>query len=480
MPGTRLCSDALCLSGEGELQQQLYLCLRQQLLTGRWPAGALLPSERQLASDLALSRTTVQQALQQLVAEGYVEAQQGRGYQIVAALPDHYFTPEPVKSSAGAALPMQHYGLSAKGQAHSGRLQPGLANVQPFPFRIWQQLLQRHGNRTALCGMADPLGYQPLRQALAHYLAQSRQLQCDQDNILITAGAQQALFLAARLAAKSHELVLMESPGYPRLKQALQLAELKVQHLPAAGPDGLDLSQLPTDGKARAIFLTPSHQYPCGGIMPLARRLELLHWARQQQCWLVEDDYDSEFQYRHRPIASLQGLAGGEGVLFVGSFSKTLFPAVRLGYLVAPKAQIQTASALLQAVQGDVALLPQAVLADFIIEGHFLRHLRKMRRCYQQQKQYAITLLQQHFPNATLLAQDAGLHLTLLLPDLADDVALSHKLWQHGFKVQPFSRYCFMHEPERGLVIGIADANTDSQGAAIEALIPLVKQWLSG
>ncbi|MEE2000116.1 PLP-dependent aminotransferase family protein [Alkalimonas sp. MEB108] len=474
MTGSRLCSDALCLSGEGELQQQLYLCLRQQLLSGRWPAGALLPSERQLASDLALSRTTVQQALQQLVAEGYVEAQHGRGYQIVDALPDRYFTPEPVHALTGTALPVQPYGLKPKGLDFSGRLQPGQADVHQFPFRVWQQLLQRHGNRPALCGMADPLGDQPLRQALAQYLRQSRQLVCDEDTILITAGAQQALFIAAKLAARSNEQVLMESPGYPRLKQALQLAELKIHPIPANTATGLDPAGLPTAGTARALFLTPSHQYPCGGIMPLAKRLELLSWAKHQQCWLVEDDYDSEFQYRHRPIASLQGLAQGEGVLFVGSFSKTLFPALRLGYLVAPKAHIRTASTLLQALQGDVALLPQAVLADFINEGHFQRHLRKMRRHYHQQKQLASTLLAAHFPDARLLAQDAGLHLTLLLPTLRDDIALCSQLSQHGFKVQPFSRYCFLNEAERGLVIGIADADE----AQLLHLSRLLKNYL--
>ena len=473
MKASRLCSDALSLSGQGELHQQLYRSLRQQLLSGRWPAGALLPSERQLAADLKLSRSTVQQALQQLVAEGYLQAQQGRGYQIVDALPDHYFNPEPAIASAGTKLPIQQYGLSPKTADYYGRLQPGVADVSQFPFRSWQLLLQRHSNRPILCGMADPLGYRPLRQALAQYLRQSRQLVCDEDSILITAGAQQALFIAAKLAARSTEPVLMESPGYPRLKQALQLAELQVHHLPASAATGLDPASLPTDGLAKALFLTPSHQYPCGGIMPLAQRLELLQWANQQRCWLVEDDYDSEFQYRHRPIASLQGLAQGEGVIFVGSFSKTLFPALRLGYLVAPKKQIQTASALLQALQGDVALLPQAVLADFIGEGHFQRHLRKMRRHYQQQKQMASALLQQHFPNATLLAQDAGLHLTLLLPGLSDDIALSSRLNQHGFKVQSFSRYCFLHEPERGLVIGIADIDQK----VLSSLIELIKQY---
>lgn len=456
---SRLNTDALQLTGGGGLYQQLYLNMRQLLLSGRWPAGALLPSERQLAADLALSRSTVQQALQQLVAEGYLEAQQGRGYQIVEALPDGFFTASATAVAASTGLATQDYGLTAKAPGYSGQLQPGVANVQHFPFRQWQQLLQRHANRTVLCGMADPSGYPPLRQALVKYLRQSRQLVCDDNTVLITAGAQQALFIAAKLVAASQQAVLMESPGYPRLKQALQLAELDIGFVPAASSSGLNPASLPLASNAKALFLTPSHQYPCGGIMPLSQRMALLSWARTEHCWLVEDDYDSEFQYRHRPIASLQGLANGLGVLFAGSFSKTLFPALRLGYLVVPAELAGRASAILQALQGDVPLLPQAVLADFISEGHFNRHLRKMRRVYQQQKQLAVQLLQQHFPAATLLAQDAGLHLALLLPGLTDDVRLCQHLNQHGFKVQPFSRYCFLNEPQRGLVIGIADAD---------------------
>jgi GntR family transcriptional regulator/MocR family aminotransferase len=416
----------------------------------------------------------VQQALQQLVAEGYLAPQQGRGYMIVEALPDGFFAASSSAVLPTMPLPTQDYGLTAKASGYSGYLQPGTANVQQFPFRLWQQLLQRHANRPALCNMADPLGYPLLRQALTQYLRQSRQLVCDENTILITAGAQQALFIAARLVARSGQKVLMESPGYPRLKQALQLAELQTSFIPAESASGLDPSSLPINSQAKALFLTPSHHYPCGGIMSLSQRLTLLNWAKNEQCWLVEDDYDSEFQYRHRPMASLQGLAGGQGVMFVGSLSKTLFPALRLGYLVLPPEIVGQASAIQQALHGDVPLLPQAVLADFINEGHFNRHLRKMRRLYQQQKQQAVALLQQHFPACSLLAKDAGLHLTLLLPALTDDITLCQQLNRHGFKLQPFSRYCFLNEPDRGLVIGIADADESK----LVQLISLLKDAL--
>lgn len=468
----RLLTDNLQLSGQGSLQQQLYQLLQQQLLHGRWPGGALLPSSRQLASDLALSRNTVNQVLQQLVAEGYIQGQPGRGYQ-VCPLPEQYFQPQPASTVPVKPLPLQHYDLAQKQGPVNGLLQPGVSALQQFPYAQWQRLQQRHSSRAALSGFADPLGYLPLRQALVQYLRQSRQVSCDEHNILITAGAQQALFVAAKLVARANDTVLMETPGYPRLKQALQLCQLAIQHLDASSANGLDTNGLPAITKAKALFLTPGHQYPLGGIMPLANRLALLDWARQHAVWLVEDDYDSEFQYQNRPIASLQGLAGGEGVLFAGSFSKTLFPALRLGYLVAPQRVIGQAAAILQALHGDVPLLPQATLADFISEGHFGRHLRKMRRYYQQRKQQAVQLLTQQLPQCRLYAKDAGLHLVLEFPRPVDEARLLAQLAGLNIKAQPLSRYVFAPEPRCGLVLGIANHNDAEFNVALVQLSQL-------
>lgn len=474
----RLLTDGLQLSGIGSLQQQLYQLLTQQLLSGRWPGGALLPSSRMLASDLGLSRNTVNQVLQQLVAEGYLDGQAGRGYE-VCQLPEHFFQPEPASAKILKPLALQSYHLPKKQLPVNGLLQPGLSALQQFPYALWQRLQQRHISREALCGFADPLGYLPLRRSLVSYLRQARQVNCDEHNILITAGAQQALFVAAKLVARAGQQVLMETPGYPRLKQALQLCELDVQHLNATSAEGLDIEHLPADTSAKALFITPGHQYPLGGIMPLPNRLALLDWARQHGVWLVEDDYDSEFQYKHRPVASLQGLAGGEGVLFVGSFSKTLYPGLRLGYLVAPKRVIDQAAAIVQALHGDVALLPQATLADFIDEGHFGRHLRKMRRFYQQRKQQAVALLQQQLPNCHLHAQDAGLHLVLQFPAPLDETLLVGALGEKGIKAQPLSRYLFAGERHFGLVLGIANHSDKDFSAALVAMCQTCRQFIS-
>ena len=468
----RIEPDSIRLSGEGSLQLQLYQALRQPLLSGLWPSGALLPSSRVLASELQLSRNTVNAALAQLVAEGYLQGQLGRGYCIITQLPDAYFQASHVANSYGLPASANtnsntkpHSSAEMLRQAatpfKAGLLEPGVPDLSAFPYRIWQRLLQRHATRPLLGVGGDVLGYLPLRQALCLYLQQSRQVHCTEQQILITAGAQQGLYVAAMLVAARGDKVLMESPGYGRLRQALQLQDLAIGYLDAAGPEGVAAEDLAAQQDCKALFLTPGHQYPMGGIMPLSQRLAILQWAQQQGCWLVEDDYDSEFQFKHRPVASLQGLAQGQGVIFVGSFSKTMLPALRLGYLVAPTALIQRAAAIVQAIHGDVPLLTQAALADFISEGHFSRHLRKMRKLYQQKQQLAQQLASQYLPDWQLHALHAGLHLVLRCPAAMqssfDGPLLQQRLAAAGYAPALLSKYQFTGETSAGLVIGIAN-----------------------
>ncbi|CAI3801799.1 PLP-dependent aminotransferase family protein [Rheinheimera sp. MM224] len=469
------------LSGQGTLQQQLYQALREKLLTAQWPTDALLPSSRQLAADLGLSRNTVNQVLQQLVAEGYLLGQQGRGYQIIATAPDQFFQASTETTvAAQTEMVLFDYDISLKSGPASGLLQTGVPDLSAFPFVLWQKLTQRHSGRAALAGMADAMGYMPLRLALKDYLRQSRQVVCDEDCILITPGAQAALFIAAKLASKAGDKVAMESPGYPRLRQALQLAEAEIHYIDASSDHGLAISALNQLKGCKALFVTPAHQYPMGGIMPLTERLHLLEWARQQHCILVEDDYDSEFQFKHRPIASLQGLAQGQGVIYVGSFSKTLFPALRLGYLVLPKQWMLKAAALLQAVYGDVALLPQAVTADFMLEGHFGRHLRKMRQLYQHKQQYCLQLIAEFLPEAKLHARYAGLHISIEFPYELADQQLTAELLKQGYRVQPLSRYVFSGEKRTGLVIGLANTTEQQLLLGVQLIAQLLQLFKKG
>jgi GntR family transcriptional regulator/MocR family aminotransferase len=470
------------LSGQGTLQQQLYQALREKLLTAQWSTDALLPSSRQLAADLKMSRNTINQVLQQLVAEGYLLGQKGRGYQVISTAPDQFFqaSAQAPIAAARAEMTLLDYGVTAKTGPASGLMQPGVPDLSAFPFALWQKLTQRHSGRAALAGMADAMGYLPLRLALKDYLRQSRQVVCDEDCILITPGAQAALFIAAKLASKAGDQVGMESPGYPRLRQALQLAEAEIHYIEASSDHGLATSELNQLNGCKALFVTPAHQYPMGGIMPLTERLHLLEWARQQSCVLVEDDYDSEFQFKHRPIASLQGLAQGQGVIYVGSFSKTLFPALRLGYLVLPKQWMPKAAALLQAVYGDVALLPQAVTADFMLEGHFGRHLRKMRQLYQQKQQYCLQLITEFLPEAKLHARYAGLHISIEFPYAVADQQLTAELLKQGYRVQPLSRYVFSGARRTGLVMGLANTTEQQLLRGVQLIVRLLPLYIKG
>ncbi len=490
----RIEPDSIQLSGEGSLQRQLYQALRQPLLSGLWPSGALLPSSRVLASELLLSRNTVNAALAQLVAEGYLQGQPGRGYCVITQLPDAYFQasrgveraglpniPVPA-ANPGSAITQQQTNTSPQIATpfKAGLLEPGVPDLSAFPYRIWQRLLQRHASRPLLGVGGDTLGYQPLRQALCLYLQQSRQVHCTEQQILITAGAQQGLYIAALLVAARGDKVLMESPGYGRLRQALQLQDLTIGYLNAAGPEGVIAEDLATQQDCKALFLTPGHQYPMGGIMPLSQRLAILQWAQQQGCWVVEDDYDSEFQFKHRPVASLQGLAHGQGVIFVGSFSKTMLPALRLGYLVAPTSLIQRAAAIVQAIHGDIPLLTQAALADFTSEGHFSRHLRKMRKLYQQKQQLAQQLASRYLPDWQLHALHAGLHLVLRCP-VAMQAAFEGPLLQQrlaaaGFAPALLSKYQFAGETAAGLVIGIANISPADLERGLQLIAAVMKQ----
>ena len=460
----------------------MYQALREKLLTAQWPLDALLPSSRQLAADLRVSRNTINQVLQQLVAEGYLLGLPGRGYQVVSVAPDHFFqaSAEPSLALEQTQMTLFDYGITAKTGPASGLLQTGVPDLSAFPFPLWQKLTQRHSGRAALAGMADALGYRPLRLALKDYLRQSRQVVCDEDCILITPGAQAALFIATKLSSKAGDKVAMESPGYPRLRQALQLSEAQIHYIDASSDHGLATSDLTQLNGCKALFVTPAHQYPMGGIMPLSDRLHLLEWARQQHCVLVEDDYDSEFQFKHRPIASLQGLAQGQGVIYVGSFSKTLFPALRLGYLVLPKSWVLKAAALLQALYGDVALLPQAVTADFMLEGHFGRHLRKMRQLYQHKQHYCLQLIAEFLPTAKLHARYAGLHLSIEFPGPVADQHLAGELLNQGYRVQPLSRYVFSGPKRTGLVLGLANATEQQLLLGVQLIARLLPLYQEG
>jgi GntR family transcriptional regulator / MocR family aminotransferase len=449
------------------VNRQLYQVIREAILAHALPVGLQLPSSRDLARELKMSRNTVTYAYDQLVAEGYLETRVGAGTFVADTVPDQI--PEPAAAAAARVNKSGNLGLSARGAQlveHAGayRLQwgafmPGVPDVSLFPSRIWSRLQNKYWRRARpeLLTYGHGGGYLPLREAIAEYLHVARSVNCSPDQVLVTTGIHQSIDLAAKLLADTGDRTWVEDPCYWGTRSVLRSLNLQPVPVPVDA-EGIDLRGGDWRNPPRFIFVTPSHQYPLGPVMSLSRRRMLLEYAAVHNAWIMEDDYDSEFRYNSRPLAALQGMDTYDRVLYLGSFSKTLFPGLRLGFLVVPPALAEPFSTGLSELYRGGQQFTQAVLADFMKEGHFASHIRRMRVLYEER----LRLLQQaiHHEFGDVLPTtggDAGLHLTLGLPDDCDDVAISRHAQSEGIIARALSRYYMSPErTRRGLLLGYA------------------------
>jgi GntR family transcriptional regulator / MocR family aminotransferase len=475
------------LTGGQSLYQQLYAGLRQAILSGQLGAGVRLPSTRDLTTTLAVSRNTVMAAFEQLVAEGYLESRVGDGTYVSPSLPDELATvgrdTRPTATRQRKTLPThfsQRYQLISTApmggatDEHAPRaFRTGIPALDVFPVKIWSRLVAYHWRRpsTALLTYGDARGYAPLRQAVAEYLGAARGVRCSAEQVLITAGSQHALDLVAQVLLDPGDPVWIEDPGYRGARAALLGVGARLIPIPV-DDEGLCVEEgVATHPTARLAYVTPSHQYPTGATMSITRRLALLQWARQQDSWILEDDYDSEYRYRGRPLAALQGLDQAERVLYSGTFSKVLFPGLRLGYLVTPPALTDAFAQALQLAHRYLSVFDQAVLADFMLDGHFARHIRRMRTLYAERRHILVAALQQHLDKfVTVGAAEAGLHLVAWCNPPIQDQALATAALRQGIEVTPVSAYS-MHSPARnGLVLGYGMLNQEEIRAGVRGL----------
>jgi GntR family transcriptional regulator/MocR family aminotransferase len=306
----------------------------------------------------------------------------------------------------------------------------------------------------------DPMGYLPLREAIADYLGTVRAVRCDASQIVITTGSQQGLQISAQMLLNAKDDVGVEEPGYPGAHLAFKAAGANAIPIPV-DQEGFNVDQLiRSTPNARAVYITPSHQYPMGMTMSAGRRMQLLNWAARSGTWIIEDDYDSEYRFGSYPIGSLQGMDADARVIYLGTFSKVMFPALRLGYVVAPKDLVVAFSGALDAAGIFSSPLYQTVLTDFIREGHLARHIRRMRMLYMDRRKTLVKAIHMQLGNMLeVVGADAGMHLAALLPPGTSDVAISRSAGDQGIAVMPLST-CYLAPPPRGgLILGYGGAN---------------------
>ncbi len=457
------------------LFRQLYDSLRASILRGHLPRGTRLPSTRALAADLAIARNTVASAYDQLVAEGYLEGQVGSGTYVARTLPDDAI-------AVGAEVEARREPCSGRQLSRRGDLlaatpvaasqtsamprpfRAGLPAFDAFPFQLWARLMTRHWRRPSreLLGYGAPAGYRPLREAIAAQLAATRGVRCDAEQVLIVAGSQQALDLASRVLLDEGDVVWIEDPGYLGARGALVAAGARVVGVPVDA-EGIDVAwgtaHAPTP---RLVYVSPSYQYPLGVTMSLARRLALLDWASRADAWVLEDDCDSEYRYTGRPLAALQGLDRDGRVIYLGTFSKVLLPSLRLGYLVVPPDRVDAFAAARALVDRHSPLVEQAVLADFIHDGHFAHHVRRTRLLYAERQATLVEAASRELSGLLdVRPADAGLHLIGWLPEGVDDVAAASLADARDVETIPLSRYYLQPAPRGGLVLGYAALNEE-------------------
>lgn len=463
-----------------------WLCgeLRAAILSGRIPAARRLPSTRDFARQLGVSRGTVLAVYDQLIAEGYLSGAKGSGTTVSSALP---ITTEPMLIAG--RMPAMRTQLSRQGrllaespfQAREGvapgrPFAPNQPDLRAFPRTIWRRLTNLHSRsiRPEDMGYGKPAGYPPLREAIAAHLRYSQRISCLAEQVMVMASAQQALDLCGRLLLEMGDKVLVEDPGYPGAARIFALTGAQVMGMPV-DENGLRTDTFRAVHDVRLAYVTAAHQSPLGGTLPLERRLTLLAWAENSNAIIIEDDYDGEYRFDGVPLPAMKSLDDNGRVIYMGTFSKLLFPSLRLAYVVVPEWLIDPFVSAISLTFRHAAVFEQRILASFIAEGHFARHLRQMRllyaeraACFEQECKAELDGLLNVLPITT------GLDATVLLPEHADDRAVATALAQRGIEARPISGYRMTQSAPSGLVMGFSAFDKESIRRGIAAMIPVL------
>ncbi len=457
-------------NGDRTLQGQVYEQFTGAILSGHLRPGDRLPSTRELAKALGIGRNTASWVFEQLAMEGFVRTRRGSGTYVSDELPDfgqlHRLKTRHAPADGLASSLAQRavrYSVVARSLRVPQRPVPfriNLPAVDDFPIGLWRRVMKSlmADGAGALLGETEPAGYGPLREAIARYLIINRGVVCTADQVVIVAGAQQGLDLATRLLLDIGDQVLCEDPGFPGSVAALRAAGAEIGAVPV-GSEGLDIGVgARAFPGARLAVVCPSSQFPLGHTMSLANRLALIEWAKQKDGWIIEDDYDSEFRYRGRPVRSLQGLDGGNRVVYVGTFSKVLFPGLRLAYVVVPKPVVELFINARIVAGRQSPTFEQVIVERFITEGHLGRHVAKMRRLYAERRQSLIRTVGELIPDTIRLqSSETGLQMIGWLPPDWNDAEVSALAGAEGLEITPLSRLSVERTLPPALLLGFGN-----------------------
>ena len=445
------------------LKRQIYMQVRAAVLSGALRPGTRMPSSREMASKLGVARASVVLAYEHLLAEGYVESRHGSGTFIAGDLTGLASRRRSAPRAAKPAVPTSAQTFSdferSAMQSDARPFNTGRTLVDARSVETWRSLTRRAVRRLGAndLGYTDPAGLAELRENICDYLRAARAVRCEPAQIVITAGTQQAIDIAIRVLLTPGDEVWVEDPGYPLTHAQLLLAKARLHPIPVDAKGLVVGAGIRMAPRARAAFVTPSHQFPTGVALSMARRLKLLAWARQSGAFIVEDDYTSEFRYSGPPLASLQGLDTTEQVIYVGTLNKALFPGLRIGYAAVPHALLQAFVGARYLIDRQPATLQQAVVSEFMQQGHFAAHIRRMRQQYREQRDaLAETLMRRAADRLDVAVPDQGMHLIAYLRDGSSDTAVEASARRAGIVVRAISRFYRKAQPRAGLMLGFS------------------------
>ncbi len=451
------------------LFRQIYSGIRGSILSGRLAKGIALPSSRDLASQLSVSRMTVVNAFDQLMAEGYLTTRQGAGTFVSDDLPEekqlvqfHSTNEQPrldfpaqttrsYLSNNGMRLVKFASGQCSVSHEHLRPFCPGVPALDLFPFEVWSKLQRQVWKRVTPQDISygQPAGFDPLRKSIAEYVQTFRGVRCEPGQVMVVSGTQQAVDVISRLLIDKGDHVLFENPGYRTARIAMAAAGAKIVPMPI-DENGADVScGIRKSPRAKMAYVTPSHQYPMGVTLTVERRIQLIDWAQKNRSVIVEDDYDSEYRYAHHPIPSLQGLDQSDRTVYIGSFSKVVYPAMSMGYAIVPPPMVEAFEAALGLVSRPPATIDQMVLNEFISKGHFGRHLRRMRKIHQERRTAFVDSVEEHLSGKLqIIGSDAGLHCTARILNQQTDIELARRIKSRGFAMRALSE-CLLETPTK-------------------------------